>query len=217
MLEPSTAKERIAVSWLAAIGLLLLTCLFPSRSAASSEDPYILLWGGSSTVMDASAADIKWAKALHDAAGGDLVWFRHAGKSYVIRDAATLKAVRELFAPQEALGRRQGDLGARQGELGRRQGELGRRQGELGKEQWDLEHQGKLTATDLADKKAEFQQQQDELEGQQDELNTQQEELGAQQETLAAEQERLSLETEQKFRTLLAKALADGIAQEVRR
>src|SRR6202035_4795308 len=106
------------------------------RSADPSEsrhgDSYVLLHGKSDVTMSGDTASIERARKLQqEAGGGDLLWVRHDGKEYVIRDAATLREVREIFRPQRELGAKQGELGTQQGELGARQGELGSRQGDL--------------------------------------------------------------------------------------
>lgn len=72
---------------------------------------------------------------LHHAYGREFFWFHHDGQSYIVRDAAKVRDLAELYRPQSDLGREQGALGRKQGALGRKQGELGRRQGELGREQ----------------------------------------------------------------------------------
>jgi len=173
-------------------------------------DSYVLLGGDSHVTMSGDAASIERARKLQrEAGGGDLLWVRRGGKEYVIRDAATLHEVREIFRPQEELGARQGKLGAQQGELGARQGELGSRQGELGAQQGKLgaeqgrlaAEQAKLAAEEAAagdhqsaarDKRHdEFEKRQEELAGEMRRLGEQQRELGRQQRELGEPQRRL--------------------------
>ena len=76
-----------------------------------------------------------------------MLWFRHAGQEYVVRDRAILDEVVAIWEPVNMLGDEQGKLGGRQGELGAKQGELGARQGELGAQQGNLgARQGALGA-----------------------------------------------------------------------
>jgi bla regulator protein BlaR1 len=118
------------------------------RSGRHHEDSFVLLHGGSDVTMSGDVASVDRARKLRqEAGGGDLLWVLHAGKEYVIRDAATLAEVREIFRPQAELGARQGKLGGEQGELGAKQGELGARQGAIGAQQGKLgAEQGRLAA-----------------------------------------------------------------------
>src|SRR6202521_1500472 len=212
-------------------------------------EPYVFLRGDSHVTMNGDTASIDRARKLQrEAGGGDLLWMRHGGKEYVIRDAATLEEVREIFRPQEELGARQGKLGAEQGELGGKQGELGGRQGELGARQAKLgaeegrlaAEQAKLAAEEAAggdsgsaarerrrdelakeqEKPAaqmgELGEQKRERGRQQRELGEPQRRLGDQQRELGRQQERAAREAERRLHALLDRAIAGGIAQEVR-
>jgi beta-lactamase regulating signal transducer with metallopeptidase domain len=173
-------------------------------------DPYVLLQGRDEVTMSGDTADVERARQQQrQAGGGDLLWLRRAGREYVIRDAATLREVREIFRPQAELGARQGELGAQQGELGARQGELGSRQGALGAQQGKLgaeqarlaAEQAKLTAEAIAgdDRQAgareqhrdQLAEQQVKLAGEMRRLGDQQRELGHQQRELGEQQRRL--------------------------
>jgi bla regulator protein BlaR1 len=72
-----------------------------------------------------SAEEIDHVRKLRERISGPFLWFRRNGRSYVIRDHATVKAALDAFAPQEALGRQQAELGRKQARLGARQAELG--------------------------------------------------------------------------------------------
>ncbi len=61
--------------------------------------------------------------------------FERDGKTYLIDDPATVKRVREAFAPLTELAKQAGELGARQGLLGVDQGELGALTAKLAAEQ----------------------------------------------------------------------------------
>ncbi len=59
---------------------------------------------------------------------GDYIYYRHAGKTYLIQDANTIANARALLAPMQQLGRVQQELGKQQAMLGKQQQALGARQ-----------------------------------------------------------------------------------------
>ena len=194
---------------------------------------------GDSISMSGGPADMRHAKSLQKKITGDYIWFRHEGKGYVIRDAAMVRRAKELFAPQEALGRQQEELGKKQEELGRQQDALGKKMEEvrvkipdMSAELKSLEQQlAKLreggTMQELGEVQSalgELQSRLGQLQGQagaeqgklgamQGELGRQQGELGAQQGRLGSEQGRLARESTRKMRALLDEALKNGSAQ----
>lgn len=95
---------------------------------------FVLVYDDHNTTMSGSVGDVERARR-HRRPGERMLWFRHEGREYVVRDPGILDQVVELWAPVNALGDKQGQLGAEQGELGTRQGELGAKQGELGAQQ----------------------------------------------------------------------------------
>ncbi len=119
---------------------------FAYAFGGEDDDAFVLLYGEGITTTIGSTSDMRRAREVLGQRGPG-IWFERGGKEYVIRDAATLRAAEDLFAPQAELGQRQGELGREQGELGQKQGELGRRQGELGRKQGELAaRQGQLAA-----------------------------------------------------------------------
>jgi beta-lactamase regulating signal transducer with metallopeptidase domain len=195
------------------------------RHGDGGGDDYVLLYGddGSAT-MSGSMDELKKVKRLQGDSKAGILWFRHGGKEYVVRDAALLKQAGELFKAQGELGARQGSLGARQGELGGRQGALGAKQGALGAEQGalaaDRARRGNggdsADDRDLEKRERELDAKMEDLGRQQEELGRQQEALGKQQEDLGRQQEELSRKAEKELRTLIDRALQSGQAQEVR-
>ncbi len=183
------------------------------RHGDGGGDDYVLLYGGddsTTTTMSGSMDELKKVKRLRGDSRGGILWFRHGGKEYVVRDAALLKQAGELFKAQ-------GEVGARQGELGGRQGALGAKQGALGAEM------GALTADrarrgDGGDSAGDrdLEKREKELDARMEALSHQQEELGEQQEALGRQQEELSRKAEKELRTLMDRALQNGQAQEVR-
>ena len=88
---------------------------------------YVMMYGNSNDIsMSGSDEDLEHARRLRKKMGGaDLIWFEHDEKSYVITDPAFIAKVKELFAPEEALGKQQEDLGRQQEALGAQQEKLG--------------------------------------------------------------------------------------------
>jgi bla regulator protein blaR1 len=120
----------------------------PVDGAAQKEHDlnYVLFIDGDRTTMSGSTRDIATARRYRRT-GEPILWFRHGGREYVVRDQRILDQVTALWKPVNELGGKQGELGGRQGELGAKQGEIGARQGELGAEQGALgARQGALGA-----------------------------------------------------------------------
>ena len=196
-------------------------------------DSWVMLTGESSANMSGSMGDLEKAKRLRGKSGEDILWFRHDGKEYVVRDAAVMKRAKEIFRPQMELGAKQGELGARQGALGAKQGALGARQGALGGKQGALgaqiaalsaeqsrsvkdDSQLEKRQRDLDAQQEDLSRQQEELGRQQEELGRQQEALGRQQEELGRQQEAASAKAEKELHALMEQAVRSGSAQEVK-
>jgi bla regulator protein BlaR1 len=77
--------------------------------------------------MSGSSEDAHHVEKLKQRIPGDFIWFQRDEKSYIIRDQATVERARQLWAPQEELGRKQEELGKQQEALGKQQQELGSR------------------------------------------------------------------------------------------
>jgi beta-lactamase regulating signal transducer with metallopeptidase domain len=184
-------------------------------------ESYVFLSGDGSITMSGSSDEIGKVKHLQGSSKEGILWFRHGGKEYVIRDAALLKQAKELFKAQSELGAKQGELGGRQGALGARQGELGAKQGSLGAEMATLgsarARRGSSTDDrDLDRREKELSAKMTELGHQQEALGRQQEELGRQQEALGRQQEELGRKAETEMRSLMDRAVQSGAAQEVK-
>jgi hypothetical protein len=78
-------------------------------------------FAGSGTFRD---SDGKHIAALRRASGGDIIWFRRNGKSYVIRDAATVLRAKNLIAPERLVEQIRENLEAKQDKFIARQEEL---------------------------------------------------------------------------------------------
>jgi bla regulator protein blaR1 len=121
------------------------------------EINYVLFLDDHHTNMSGSTRDIELARR-HRRTGERLLWFRQAGREYVVRDASVIDQVVNLWAPVNVIGDEQGKVGARQGEIGARQGEIGQRQGRVGSEQGVIgakqgtigDRQGRLAAREAS-------------------------------------------------------------------
>jgi beta-lactamase regulating signal transducer with metallopeptidase domain len=177
----------------------------PAEARQDSRDggrrqraPWVLLEPGNHNTMSGSSDDRAEAER-HRSGNEPLLWFRHQGTAYVSRDARTIEAVKQAFAPVNALGKQMGELGAKQGGIGGEQGALGAKQGQLGAEQGALGADiARITAERLAltaermrarqdgrtnadeDKVRELERQQREIEAKMRKLGEQQRELGDQ-------------------------------------
>jgi hypothetical protein len=186
----------------------------PSAPRGAGEDPafaYVLIASPHHTTMSGSTEDLKAAHALAGGGKQPLLYVRRDGQAYIIRDAATLKAVEESFATQRALGEKQSELGHKQSELGHEQSKLGHKQSELGQKQANI---GRKMA-EVARKRSnlalerhrlertnapvspEFERREQELERELEPLEQQMEELGRQMEVFTQPMEELGRRMEE--------------------
>lgn len=206
----------------------------------SREGMDFAIVSGKSVIANGSWDDRDEVKSLQRKISGDFIWFIHNGNSFVIRDAATVKAAQQLYAPEEELGRKQAALGKQQEELGRQQEELGKQQegvrvkvpGDLAERlqkveaeiralgptasQEDLGRlQGKLgdIEGELGSIQGTAGDEQGRLGEQQGELGEKQGELGRQQGELGREQGRIAREAAHQMQAMLKQALDNGKAQ----
>jgi bla regulator protein BlaR1 len=194
-------------------------------AAGQDHDPVIYVHGQTGDIQVSSGdVDVEELKEVHrlatQDADGDLLWFRHQGKTYIVRDEATLQQVREIFAPQQELGKRQGELGERQGALGEEQGRLGSEQGKLGAEMGKIgaelaeaASQGQASVRELEQRQEGLRKRVAELARRQEELGRQQSELGRQQGELGRQQEKVGREATAKLQALIERALASAIVK----
>ena len=101
------------------------------RDTQRDDEVNFVFMHGDLTSMTGSSRDMDRARRQRRS-GENLLWFRRDGREYVVRDAALLQAVREIWEPVSRLGEEQGKIGEKQGKIGERQGEIGEKQGELG-------------------------------------------------------------------------------------
>lgn len=89
---------------LAAPGLGLVASAAEARDREPSTFALVES-GGDSIRMTGEISVVDEIKSVRDRVGGDFVWFRRDGRSWVVRDAQTIAGVREAWAPTDALNR----------------------------------------------------------------------------------------------------------------
>jgi hypothetical protein len=181
-----------------------------------------------------------WSGTFHQGVGklrqrhargdGMLLWFSLDGREYVTRDAAVLRAAKNILEPMQELGARMGRLGSKQGDLGSQQAAIGARQARIGARQAMLS--ARITRSALrsassdggrSDRDGELEREMEELGRAQEELALQQEplaraqeDLGRRQEELGRQMERLSKRAGREMKRLAESALDEGKAFEAR-
>ncbi|MGO3127860.1 MAG: M56 family metallopeptidase [Luteimonas sp.] len=143
-----------------------------------------------------------------------LLWMRRGDARYVVRDRATIEAIRDAYAEVTALGAAQGELGARQGTLGGRQGTLGARQAEIALQaaQRALANVNVRAQVD-ANVSAALQRRQVDMQEEMQRLATQQVALAREQTALAARQQTATLRAEREARALMDAAIRDALTE----
>jgi hypothetical protein len=189
--------------------------------------------------MSGNSEDARHVERLRKRIPGDFIWFQCDEKSYIIRDQATIDRARQLWAPQEELGKKQEELGKQQEALGKQQQELGSRMQQLRVKAPDItaeldklkaelqqlgpnatvEQVGKLQAEigELQAKVGEAQanagEEQAKLGEQMGALGARQGKLGEQQGELGRQQAELAQRANRGMRELLDEAIKKGLAQ----
>jgi len=216
----------------------------PSRVSNSWSDEdgqgFVIVSGhGDSLTMSGTQQDGMRVQELREKIPGDFIWFRREGKSYIIRDQATVDRAKRFWAPQEELGRKQEELGKQQEALGKQQEDLGAKMDEvhvkvpdLTKEIEKLQAQlkqlgssatmdqvGELQSAigDLQGKIGDIQSQAGDQQGKLGEemgaLGEKQGKLGEQQGELGRQQGELAQEATRQMKQLLDEAITKGAAQ----
>jgi bla regulator protein BlaR1 len=204
------------------------------------EERFVIVTGKSdSLTMSGSSDDARHVEKLRKQIPGDFIWFQRDEKSYIIRDQATIDRARQLWAPQQELGKKQAELGKRQAALGKQQAELGEKMrqvqvkvpdmtAELDKLRAELkelssgatsEQVGKLQAevgalqAKIGRVQAESGDQQAQIGAQMGELGAKQGELGKEQGELGRQQGELARHASEQMKAILDEALKKGLAQ----
>jgi len=155
--------------------------------------------------MEGSNADVRAARAARRGRE-PMLWVRREGRQFVIRDAETLEQVRAIFAPVEALGRKQAEIGSQQAAIGAKmasvgqeQAAIGARQAAIGSRQAELGSRQAAAALRTAGRDkpdAALERQMKDLETQMDALGKQMDALGQEMEAKSKPMEDLSKEME---------------------
>jgi bla regulator protein blaR1 len=103
-------------------------------SGRQNHDAWVLLRNDDNITMSGDSDDVAHAKRQRKS-GEPLLWIRHDGHEYVIRDAAVIKQAQQLFEPVARLGAQQAEIGQRQAEIGAEQAKIGAQQSEIGARQ----------------------------------------------------------------------------------
>ncbi|HYO57490.1 M56 family metallopeptidase [Archangium sp.] len=167
---------------------------------------YVLVRAHNSTMMSGSMRDLRRARSLAGDGNQPFLYLRRDEQEYLIRDAATLKAIEDAFEPQGDLGKKQEEIGKLQAEIGLKQAEIGEKQAELGLKQAEVgekmgalgRKQAELALAQIRQEKKdgkespEFERQEEQLEREQESLDEQMEALSRQMEEYGRQMETLS-------------------------
>jgi beta-lactamase regulating signal transducer with metallopeptidase domain/prefoldin subunit 5 len=188
--------------------------LNPPRTPREDDDgrfSYVLIRSSDDASMSGSMQDLKVARFLASNQKLPLLYLRRDdGQEYLIRDAATLKAIEDTFKvvreigekqgalgeKMGALGEKQGEFGAKMGALGEKQGEFGAKMGALGRKQAQLSLKQNLLEMDDGEETPEIKRQIEQLEREEKELERQMDELEKQMEPINEQMEALGREME---------------------
>lgn len=96
--------------------------------SCSDDRGFAIVSGTGSVIECGSYGDMDHVRELQSRIHGGFIWFRKDGRSYIIRDPATVRSATDAYAPQQALSRQQAELGRQQLEMGGRQAALGMQQ-----------------------------------------------------------------------------------------
>ncbi len=185
-------------------------------SHTSREDSYILAVGTNTTISNASIDEMV---RLRGDRASNFLWFRRAGKAYLIEDPATLNEARELFAPLRALEPEQEELRRREEALDDQEGELDRREEGIDRQmdaasEDDDDEDGKVTFTPLSDAEQErLGSGLREIRSRQREIQAATRELERQERELDAREDAIEREAESKLWTLIDAAVKKGVAK----
>jgi len=181
----------------------------------------------------------EFVEFLQEKIQGDFIWFRHDGKSYIIRDQATIKRAVDFFSPVHALEQKQEELGKQQEALGAQQEALGKQQEEVHVQIPDMtEDLHKLEAelkalgasgsqedlgriqerigelqSKLGDLQSKAGEEQGKLGEKQGELGEKQGRLGEQQGELGRQEEQIFKSASRQMKSLIDDSVARGLAK----
>jgi len=240
----STGTVRLFRLGMGAAGALLVALAAGPRVASanggpgerhamqsSGADAYVLSVGGHTTSTNLSIED--YAR-IREKRSGDFLWFRRAGKGFVIEDGATLAAAAALFGPLRALEPEQEDLRLRERALEEKERALDRAEEDIDREMdrlsegTDLEgddaggdemeseadaREPEADAEDVRARMDELRDRQGELRDHQREVESGSRELEAIERDLDSREDALEREAESGLWKLMDDAVGKGIAK----
>jgi len=169
-----------------------------------AADAWVLVQDEQRVSMSGSVKDdLGPARKFLKELGPGYLWFRHAGKQYIVRDGELLQQVLKVAQGDPAIEAHEARLDEQDQELERQQRKIDRHEAEI--EEW--EDQGRSD---------ELRKARQDLQRAQRELSRLQERLGREQERLGRLEEKRSKKSEKAVAALIDKALHDGLAREVR-
>jgi beta-lactamase regulating signal transducer with metallopeptidase domain len=203
----------------------------------SSGNTYISVSGDSESYGTDHPSE--FVEFLQEKLSGDFIWFRRDGKSYVIRDPATIKRAKDFFVAVQELDKKQEELGKQQEALGEKQEALGKEQEEVHVQIPDMtEDLHKLEAelkklgasgtqedlgriqgeigelqSKLGDLQSKAGDEQGKLGDKQGALGEQQGKLGEMQGELGRQQEQVFKDASRQMKALIDEAVAQGLAK----
>jgi beta-lactamase regulating signal transducer with metallopeptidase domain len=207
----------------------------------SDDGPRFVIASGKndSLTMSGTTEDGEWVEKLRKTIAGDFIWFEREGKSYIIRDQATVDRAKGFWGPQEELGKKQEALGVQQEALGKQQEELGAKMEQVQVKVPDMtedleklktqlkqlnsgapmDQVGEIQSaigelqSKLGDLQSQAGDQQSKLGDQMGALGEQQGKLGEQQGELGRQQGEAAKQASREMKQLLDEAIAKGSAQ----
>lgn len=196
---------------------------------------------GCNVNMSGSDEDLEHARKLRRNIKEPFIWFERDEKSYVITDAAFIAKVKELFAPEDALGKQEDELGRQEDALGKQEDDLGKQEDNVKvkvpdispdidrvrAELDELRKEGGATQNELGRLQSELGRLQSQVGGyqsragvqqsvigrQQSDLGRQQAELGRKQAELGREESEISRNATRQLRGMFDDAITKGIAK----
>jgi bla regulator protein BlaR1 len=134
---PAVLAPRHLKAWPWAENAKGSPAIAPNEKAARQKGErfeFVLMTGDHSVMMSGSSSDVRRVEQLRK--GNErLLWFRHGGREFVVRDAVALDEAAGIIQPMRDIGAKQGEVGAKQGAIGAKQGEVGAKQGDVGARQ----------------------------------------------------------------------------------
>jgi hypothetical protein len=168
-----------------------------------AQDAWVFVRDAQKVSMSSDLKDLEKARKYLAKFGPGYLWFRDAGKEYVVRDGAILNQVREVVNDEDSTALRDAQLDAQDQELERHQQRLDKSEAEI--EEWE----DGAAPSELHDAK-------ERLRRAQQDVNRAQEKLAKEQERLGRIEEQRSREMERRMAALIASALREGKAQQVK-